>query len=1096
MKRRMGCCVAAAAFVSTTSFAAEDDWVPADVGHPVFASPHANPIAVNGNYVYVANTPADTVDVIDRRPRRVVARINVGIDPVSIAVRPDGREVWVANHVSDSVSVIDANPASRTFHHVIATVQALAPDTLATRFDEPVGIAFASNAKAYVALSNSNRIAVVDVAERRVTGHLAISAQEPRAIAVRGNRLYVLPFESNNQSQLSGCRAEDIDGTNCTFDAVQHVFTNNNVLSTNYDADIVKNPALPDRDLFVFDTRTDRLLDTVDGVGTLLYGLAVDSAGTVYVAQADARNVENGRAGTAKHGLAEMENRAFLNQITQVDCTGSECASPTFHELEPLPPRHPAPGMALATPFGIAVSPDDRVLVATAAGSNKVFTMSTRTGRILGRVDVGAAPRGIALVANAKGTLRRGWVHNAVANTVSVLELSSPRNPRLLSTIALEDPTPPDVKRGRMAFNDANASSTGTFSCESCHPDNHTDQLIWVLDTPVCDIDGCTQIPPRLTMPARGLRDTEPYHWDGIPGDPYGGNNTASINAAVDPNCAADDAETCSRFLVDGSLATTMCDVGNCPTNDEGKGGLLDSDARDALAKYILSVPYPPAPARPLNNALSAAARDGFHEFNFIHESSDRMTGAQACGACHRPPFLVSTNTPGTGMDAPTWRGAYERWMILPQGRINIFDLMDIVDMDMSFPERDIWILAGASANIWRMVLETSSGFAGSFARQLTLNEITAAAPQTSTILRQLEAAAKDGAILLQAEGIRLGDDADEPVAVEYRAGAYRNRGGVAARYSRGDLLAAAEAGDLVLTLTGRAGANATANHAQPALWPDLPIQAQTGSLEVPLLAEDLTLGINARHVAPEPSIFLNGRRVDGAVACDSGTLPSCDNEVALVTLAAPPRTNSGWYGLHFLQLQNADGLFSNDLMFFAEQAARPRPGNLITSGGSFPPGEWDNGLQRLYAGGRRSHWNTVLVTEGASVDGNRGGEVRVRPIAEADEPWHVQLSHPVSVVGGREYTLCYRAKAAQPRFITAYTDTNRPTYANSPGWQNTSGGQFRADLGRRYRQFRHTFTIAETDLTGRVAFDLAQSGHNVQLDDIGLYEGDSCGRP
>ena len=1084
--RGVRCCLLVAALAGTAALAADGG---ADVGHPVFASPHANPIAVGGDYVYVANTPADTVDVIDRATRRIVRRINVGVDPVSVAVRPDGREVWVANHVSDSVSIVDADPASRTFHQVLATVQALTAGTLATRFDEPAGIAFASDAKAYVALSSSNRIAIVDVAARRVAGHLPIRAQDPRAIAVRGDRLYVVPFESNNQSQLSGCRPEDVGGEGCTFDAVEHVFSNNNVLSTHYDADIVKNPELPDRDLFVFDTRTDRLLETVDTLGTLLYGLAVDSAGRVYIAQTDARNVDNGLAGTAKHGLAEMENRAFLNQITKVDCRRG-CSETAFYDLEPRPPSHPKPGMALATPFGIAVSPDDRLLVATAAGSNKLFTMRPGSGRVLGRVDVGAAPRGVALVADENGRARRAWVLNAVANTVSVVHLVPPRNPRVLTTIALADPTPPTIKRGRIAFNDADASSTGTFSCESCHPDNHTDQLLWVLETPVCDVDGCTQIPPRLTMPARGLRDTEPYHWDGIPGDPYGGNNTASINADVEPNCAADDAATCSRMLVDGSLATTMCEVGNCPLNDEGKDGLLAADARDALAEYILSVPYPPAPARSMSNALTPAARDGFHEFNFIHESSDRTTGAQACGACHRPPFLVSTNTPGTGMDAPTWRGAYERWMILPQGRINILDLMEIVDMDDSFPERDIWILAGASANIWRMVVESATGFAGSFARQLTLNASTAAAPETTAMLRALEIAAKDGAVRLQAEGVRIDGDETEPLALAYRAGAYRPRNDVPGRYSRADLLAAAEAGELLLTLTGRAGANATAAHAQPALWPAAPIQTQTHALEVPMLAADLTLRISARHLAAEPAIFVNGRRVEGEVRCEDGALPYCASEVALVSLGAAPRANRGWYGLHFLQLQNQDGLFSNELMFFAEQAAPRRRSNLITSGGSFRPGDWDNSLPRLWAGGRRSHWNTVLVTEGATVDGNRGGEVLVRPIREADEPWHVQLSHPVSVVGGRQYTLCYRAKASAPRFITAYTDTN------APRWRNTSDGQHRADLGRQYRRFKHTFTIGETDLTGRVAFDLAQSGHNVQLDDIGLYEGASCGRP
>jgi hypothetical protein len=36
---------------------------------------------------------------------------------------------------------------------------------------------------------------------------------------------------------------------------------------------------VPDRDLFVFDTKTDKLVETVDTLGTLLYGLAVDSKG-------------------------------------------------------------------------------------------------------------------------------------------------------------------------------------------------------------------------------------------------------------------------------------------------------------------------------------------------------------------------------------------------------------------------------------------------------------------------------------------------------------------------------------------------------------------------------------------------------------------------------------------------------------------------------------------------------------------------------------------------------------------------------------------------------------------------------------------------
>ncbi len=1063
-----------------------------NVGHPTFASPHFNPIVVNDGFVYVANTPADTVDVIDERRRRVVNRINVGIDPVSLAVRPDGREIWVANHVSDTVSVIDTDPLSRTFQHVIATVQDIDPDTaFSTRFDEPVGIAFANDDKAYVALSVSNQVAVVDVAFRVVTHHLRIRAQDPRALVVSGHRLYVMPFESNNQTQLSGCREEDIDGDTCTFDAVEHVFTNNNVLSTDYDADIVKNPKLPDRDLFVFDTRTDREIQVVDSLGTLLYGLAADSQGRVYIAQTDARNDANGRAGTLGHGMAEMDNRAFLNQIVRVDC-GYRCSAKTVFDLEPLPPRQPPPGRALATPFGIQVSDNGRTLVVTAAGSDKVFTVDARTGRVLGRVRVGAAPRGVALVSSEDtGRARFAWVLNAVANTVSLLNVASPRRPRLVRTIALADPTHPIAKRGRIAFNDADASSTGTFSCESCHPDNHTDQLIWVLETPACQgADGCmAQVPPRLTMPVRGLRDTQPYHWDGIPGDPYGGINTATIDAEVAPNCALDQPESCTRFLVDGSMATTMCDMADCPVNDEGKDGLLDGETRDALAQFILSVPYPPAAARRFDNVLTRDARDGFFEFSFINDSSGQTTGAQTCGDCHKMPFLASTNTPGTGMEAPTWRGAYERWMVTPQARLNIIDLMEIVQMDDSFPERDIWILAGASPDIWQMVLQGSTGFSGSFARQVTLNAGTAGSPETLRILRALEKSAAEGAVVLQAEGKRFVDGDAELLALEFANRAYESRAD-GTRYRRGALLADAEAGDLVLTVTARAGPHVDfLDHPQPALWPLAPIEVQTRTVDIAFLSDANTLRINARHVREGAHIIVNGRRAAGEVRCAAGALPACDDEILIVELADAPQHG----GLHFLQLQNLGGLFSNDMMFFSEQAPlRTRRGNLIASGGTFNGVGGFNRDHRQCYQGKCSNWNKVdrdTYSESRSSISVRGGAVHVAA-QSSDDPWHAQISHAVMVVGGQEYTLCYNAKADGARFITAYLDSNMDS------WQNVSGGQFRANLTRSYKRFRHTFTVANTDLFGRVAFDFAQSSVDVQIDNVGLYEGGRCGSP
>ncbi|MDC0201444.1 hypothetical protein OAK04_03515, partial [Verrucomicrobia bacterium] len=496
-----------------------------------------------------------------------------------------------------------------------------------------------------------------DIATRQVKKHLEITAQDPRAITVRNGRLYVIPFESNNKTQLSG--GYKVDGELVTFNAHEHSIANNNVLSLGHITDIVKHPRVPDRDLYVFDIKTDKLITSIDTLGTLLYGLTVDSKGNIFIAQTDARNDINGRSGTKKHSLKELENRAFLNQITRVRLNENKSEKPTFINLEPLPPKHPEPGQALATPFAIEISDDDSILVVTAAGSDKVFTVDTKSGNIMDRVNVESSPRGIALEQSSKGRPSQAWILNAVANSVSLVDVSDPRNLSVKAKITLEDPTHPAFKRGRIAFNKASASTTETFSCASCHPDGHTDQLLWVLKTPI--VTGGNQIMPRSTMPLRGLRDTAPFHWDGIPGDPYGGNNSAHIRSRVQPNSKINEPESATRHVIDGSLASTMMMVGHSKKNDEGKDGLLSKAERDDMAKFLLNITYPPAQRRSYTNVLSKKAEEGFELFH-IKGDVGGTPGGNLCGNCHRMPFWVSTNTPGTGMDAPTWRGAYDRF--------------------------------------------------------------------------------------------------------------------------------------------------------------------------------------------------------------------------------------------------------------------------------------------------------------------------------------------------------------------------------------------------------------------------------------------------
>lgn len=874
------------------------------IGHPMFMSPHASPIAFSGGRVFVANTPAATLDVIDARSHSIVARINVGIDPVGVAVRPDGKEVWVANHISDSVSVIDLDPASPTHLQVVATIQDLDPVTKATRFDEPVGVAFYGNDKAYVALSSENQIAVIDVANRKIIKRLTIPAQDPRAIVVRGDRLYVVPFESNNQTQLSG--GNKIDGDLVTFNAWNHSILTNNVLSLGHVVDIVKHPKVPDRDLFVFDAKTDELLETVNTLGTLLYGMAVDSKGKVFIAQTDARNDMNGRAGTKKHGLAELENRAFLNRITKVDLAVPG-RKPQFFDLEPLPPVDPAPGTALATPFAIQVSDDDSTLVVSAAGSDALFTVDATSGTVLGRVKVDSVPEGIALESKANGKPSRAWVLNAAANTVSLVDVSTPAKPKVLETILLQDPTHPVAKRGRIAFETAAASTSGTFSCASCHPNGHTDQLLWVLKTPI--VTGGDQIMPRSTMPVRGLRDTEPYHWDGIPGDPYGGINSSSTHRSVPPNSKLGVPESSTRHLIDGGLATTMHREGDKTLNDEGKAGALSAADRDAMAKFLLAVPYPPAQRRAYDNVLSNEAEKGFKLFHIDGDNDPSKAKPNVCGDCHRMPFWVSTKTPGTGMDAPTWRGAYDRWLILPQGRLNIIDFDFFKRIaDQGTPERSVWQMSWGGRKrfdpVWNMVLEGSTGFSGAFARQITLSGATAKVSQTAHVLAALEQSAREGGTVLQGEGVFLDDGKATPTALEFDGVLYHERAGQFRSFERSKLVDLASNSRFLGTFTARLGDKVDLDHPQPALWTLGPIQKQRGAQKFPVLTEGATtMEMSGRHIEDGARLVVDGRRAKGKV--------TVEGETATVSLEVAPSV-----GTHFLQIQNPDGLFSNDFIF------------------------------------------------------------------------------------------------------------------------------------------------------------------------------------
>ena len=868
-------------------------------GHPTLLSPHSDPIAFDKGKVFVVNTPADTLDVVDASSSQVVVRIPTGIDPVSVVVRPDGREIWVSNHLSDSVSVIDNDLESVTYLSVVATIQDIDLSRKSTRFDEPVGIAFADNEKAYVALSSTNRIAVVDVASRKVVKHLQIPAQEPRAMEVREGRLYVIPFESNNQTQLSGGKAEDVDGKLVTFDAKKLAGAFD---SAGFTVDVVKQPKIPDRDLFIYDTRTDKLVSTIKTLGTSLFGLAVDPVGNVFIANTDARNHINGKAGTAKHGLKELDNRPYLNRVTKVSSGGKV----DFFQLNPLPPLQPNRNEAVATPFAVESSSDGKILFLTGAGSDVLLALSAKTGKVLSKAKVGSVPRGVALEEDGSGSPVRAWVLNAVSNSVSKVTVGQNFSLRVEHTTALLDPTPPAYKEGRMAFNTARASSNGTFSCASCHADGHTDHLLWVLETP--HLVGADQIEPRLSQTLRGLRGTAPYHWDGVPGDPYGGRNAAS-RKHLPPNSDIDKPESAVRHVIDGSMATTMFAHGSEVTNDEDKLGYLSRRERDAMAVFLLNLSHMPTRGRAYSDKLSEQALTGFERFHVTGARDRKNLNTSVCGSCHTMPYLA---TDQESMNVPSFRGALDRFITQAQGRNSVIDLGGVKQVaEEGFPEEKVWermLNMGEHGRLWPVIdmfKESSMGFSGAFARQVTLSEETSEELLTGDVIAALERSAREGSVVLEVHGCFHGPDGARRVRLSFAEGEYHTVGGGPV-LSRENLFERASRGAFTGTFTGYHGEDVTSP--PPALWTAGVLHKQRGAQLFPRINEKKrSMVISALYLRKGASLLVDGKQVEG-------TIQAAGKDLVEVRLESLPSR-----GLRMLQVQNQGSYLSNEFIFYVE---------------------------------------------------------------------------------------------------------------------------------------------------------------------------------
>jgi hypothetical protein len=663
--------------------------------------------------------------------------------------------------------------------------------------------------------------------------------------------------------------------------------------------------------------------------------------------------------------LADLANRMFTNELGILNCAvaGATCALLATADLDG---GAPAPGTALATPYGVAVSNNDATVVGTAAGTSRLFTANS-SGTVLGRINVGSIPKGVALRSNAgTGAAETAYVLNSLANTVSVVTINAV-NPAILGIAATipvgADPTPADVRAGAIAFNSALASSNGSFACASCHPDGNTDQVLWRIGGE-CFLAGCVadEDEPRSTMPVRGLRDTVPLHWDGSLGDPFGGpDGSVGSSGSVAASCTTASPHGCFRDLVDASLSGVMCQqTPSCAAGPSGLAGQLTNQEREDMATFLERVSYPPARSRrisdqvstlddtpqvivgtPPGDTLPVGALEGFEDF-FMDQGGVGQpdTCADSDAGCHELPLGTATNSETLqAFDAPTMRGLTDRFLQFSLGPTNPEELLVVANngipafgvsplelpirWDPAKGHQEITTFGSAFAvfqpvynvrplDIFQMFEEASTGHSGALGRQVTLNTRTtngALEVATETLLLGLEAADIRGVVNLRGSGLRAG----VPVTLSF-GGIHYLVGSDFLTHTQ--VMDEAQAGTLMVTLTAQLRGGINENVPQPLI---APIGAQcgtgTGATGDPALPVGGNFQVEAAHVTAGNRVFLNGEPTLATITLlgNSSSCTPTEGQVTPQLIAIDGLSPSG-AAVDLVQIQSTSGLLSNEL--------------------------------------------------------------------------------------------------------------------------------------------------------------------------------------
>jgi YVTN family beta-propeller protein len=618
----------------------------------------------SGNLLFAANTPDNRLEVFSIGPEGGLSRLGetiVGLEPVAIAVRSE-TEVWVVNHLSDSVSVVDTSDPTRPFVRATVLVG-----------DEPRDIVLAGENRDRIFVTTAHRgqnlphdpqlttpgigradVWVIDAGQpNSAPTILTLFCDTPRALAVSadGRRVYAAAFHSGNRSTvLNQIVVSSGDAENQLVDDgfqglgmpeptrnVEGIEAPEAGLIVKYDLASRKwlDPAgrdwsarvrldLPDRDVFTIDAAATppALIGATSGVGTVIFNLAVHPTnGKIWATNLESRNevrfepAVNGHIAESRVSIIDGESVEPVHINPHIDY-----GTPSGPDAEIE--------QSLAFPVDLVFSPDGETAWVAAFGSRRVGVLDA-AGNVVGRVDVGGGPCGLALLP-AKERL---YVLNRFDLTISIVDTST--RLQIATVPLLYNPEPEAIRIGRPLLYDARNSGHGDSACASCHIFGDFDSLAWDLGDPNGKVEANPldrvaiqaalgpMLPfhpmkgPMTTQSLRGMKGAGAMHWRG--------DRNGVSSDAEDPD-VYDDGQAFLHFR--GAFEGLL-----------GMDEPLPIEEMEKFRDFILTVVYPPNPIANIDGTLTATQQAGRQIFDSNGSRFGLGGDGDRCADCHTMPF-------------------------------------------------------------------------------------------------------------------------------------------------------------------------------------------------------------------------------------------------------------------------------------------------------------------------------------------------------------------------------------------------------------------------------------------------------------------------